>query len=208
MTKTFLSTAFIAGVLLLASCGGSDSKPVGSSAEATQAPSSQSQQAAATAQPTAAAQARAAQSTSGKLDPCALLTKAAAEAAAGAPVKDGQPEDSKNPLGQQLCGYPAANELSVRFVLISVVTDGNLSKELKDRKYSAKKLFTDSREGAPSIPGVGEDAYMQGDRSLHVLQKDVYFSVSVNGGVPPRHTAVTPETLTTMARSVLEQLPR
>jgi len=109
----------------------------------------------------------------------------------------------------KLCGYAAVAERSSRLVQLSVVTDAGMTKELKDRKYTAKQLFTDSRAGATSVAGLGEDAYMGGPNALNVLQKDVSFTVSVTGGATGQGGApVTVESLTALARTVLERLPR
>jgi len=221
MIKYVAASAALLGAALVMACGGSDSKSATSS---TQAPAGQGQsslgqasqgQPAAQGQPSPAATAAAAASgggATGKLDPCALLTKADAEVLAGAPVKDGEAKDSGNPLGQQLCGYAAVSDRSSRLVQISVATDGGMTEAMRKSGYTVKRLYTDTKSGnaaAQPVSGVGEDAFMGGFTGLHVLQKDVYFSISVTGGIiGGTDKPVTTETLSTAARAVLGRLPK
>lgn len=201
MIRPMDAIAVILGALLVVACGGPKG---GQSASTRQAPDVPAQQAAPS---TTAAAGAAVRAMPARLEPCVLLTKSAAAAAAGSPVKDGEARDSGQPLGQQFCAYTAASDTSSRIVQLSVVTDAGFGKELRDRNYTAKQLFTDSRVQAQTVPGVGEDAYMQGPHALHVLQRDVYFSISVTGGAIGRdEPPVTVETLTALARSVLAQL--
>jgi hypothetical protein len=120
------------------------------------------------------------------VDPAVLLTKADAEAILGTPVKD--PEVTTNPMGQKILHYsPAAQATKVRYVQISVNQTAAMPERMTKNGMSAPKLFADSAKllgEVQVLSGFGDKAFWGGSglkagAGLHVLKKDVYFSIDV-----------------------------
>lgn len=214
MSKLAIGAILLGGVVAVA-CGGSGSKDSGSSAQT--APAQQaSSEAQVKSAPAADVKADTktvakAEPAKGKVNPCALVTKAEAEAAIGEPVDDGQVKDGAAPLGQTICWYGASAEISTGFVQISVVQNDAMAPELKKRSYTAKQLFTDTRAaytGAAPLTGIGDDAFL-GRGEVQVLKGDVQMSIMAASKRlgDPTATATT-DALTTLARSAVTRIGR
>jgi hypothetical protein len=153
----------LSGLILLASaCGGSGT------ASAPSAPTTSSEQ---------------------LFDLQTLLTRAEAEAALGEPVGEPELTEASGPLGQARVYYPALDARSARFVQLAVVRDGWVSEPLRARGYGAARLFAETRTGlADGLPvaGVGDEAFW-GTNGLHVLDDDVYLTISVGNTNRPEN---------------------
>jgi hypothetical protein len=115
------------------------------------------------------------QTTKDAIDPCALVTKAEAEEALGAPVGEAEkPKEANIPPSLATCRYVAKSGQHVS-VLTITVRIGSSPSESKSGFESTKEMFT----GAQPVPGIGDDAFWFGDQ-LNVLKGKVYLII---GGV-------------------------
>ncbi len=123
----------------------------------------------------------------GLVDPCALLTKAEAEAALGEQVKEPEFTDTKNPLGQKLCLYSPVSEKAKRFIQLSVVQNEGMGKSLRDQGYNVEQLYEETKNNltdAKPVSGIGDGAFW-GTNGLHVLKGNFYLNISVgNTSIP------------------------
>jgi hypothetical protein len=127
------------------------------------------------------------QSAKGKIDPCALITKAEAEAALGEPVGEPQCDTSASPTGQALCVYSSST--SDRFVQISVTETSAMAETLRVQGESAGTIYRatkDNYEPVTEVPGIGDDAFW-GVPGLHVLKGDVYVCIAVGNTNKPEN---------------------
>ena len=116
---------------------------------------------------------------SGPLDPCGLLSKEEVETLIGEPVKNPEPKDSSNPLGQKLCLYSAVS--SSRLVQISIIRTADMAPGVRGHAQSAPKVYNTTKEmldPVEHVPGIGDDACW-GTLGLHILKGDMYILISV-----------------------------
>jgi hypothetical protein len=153
--------AALSGLILLAACGGDDEEspatPGGTRTPAATASAGQTQTPAATTQPAA-----------GELDPCALLTKAEAEAIVGASL--GEPE--RQTVGPfETCSY---GDDAGSYVQVQVSSDVYTQSTFDDAMQAAAEQV--DIEAMP-VSGLGDKAYwlagilwvQKGDVSLNLL---------------------------------------
>jgi len=170
-----LSFAALSGLILLAACGGDDEStatPGGTRTAAATAAATGTRAPAATASPRATQAATAtAQASTGEIDPCALVTKAEAEAIVGESL--GEPAVT---ITEMLAGclYSAPDFDSVN---VDVLT--------YDSEDDAKSLFQMAIDinDYPEIEGIGDRAYDSrpiGD--ITVLKGKYELSVDVSTG--------------------------
>lgn len=135
------------------------------------------------------------QATAPAPEPCALVSQAESAQALGQAVQAGQQRDTANPLGQKICFYSGAGpELPVRFVQISLVTDGGMKPALRQEGYTASRLFNDSKalvDAPQEVAGLGQAAFYGGGglkagAGLHVLKGGAYLVIQVASGEPGR----------------------
>jgi len=170
-----LSFAALSGLILLAACGGDDEStatPGGTRTAAATAAATGTRTAAATASPRATQAATAtAQASTGEIDPCALVTKAEAEAIVGESLGEPAVTITKMLAG---CLYSTPDFDSVN---VDVLT--------YDSEDDAKSLFQLAIDinDYPEIEGIGDRAYDSrpiGD--ITVLKGKYELSVGVSTG--------------------------
>lgn len=138
-----------------------------------------------------------------KFDPCQLLTAAELEEFAGEKMDAGDAAYVEMPMGQTLCTWGATSETSLSIAQVSVVREQDFADQLKNQKYTAKKLFDDGKAlqaGAEDVPGIGDSAYRTGN-DLTILHEGMVVSVSL--GKKDVQTA----TLVEMAKKAIARLP-
>lgn len=139
------------------------------------------------------AQSQVASSTNSSTDPCALITNPEVQAVQGEEVQETKRSNrTAGALLMSHCFYQLGTvDNSVSFE----VTRGDPAKPdkaaVKDHwkevfhKESTKPVSKKKDPGKPvKVSGIGDEAYWVGDRmvgALYVLQKDVYFRISVGG---------------------------
>jgi hypothetical protein len=127
------------------------------------------------------------QTTKDKIDPCALITRAEAEAALGEPVGEPECDTAVSPTGQALCVYSSTT--SERFVQISVTETGAMAETLRVQGESAATIYRTTRdnfEPVTEVPGIGDDAFWDVP-GLHVLKGDVYLIIAVGNTDDPEN---------------------
>ncbi|MBP7866367.1 MAG: hypothetical protein KA419_10490 [Acidobacteria bacterium] len=143
------------------------------------------------------------------VDPAVLVTKADAEAALGASVKD--PEVVTNPMGQKILTYTAVTEgRQAGQVQVSVNQTVAMPEKMRRNGQSAPKLFDDSASllgEVKPVPNLGEKAFWGGTglragAGLHVLKGEVYFTVGVSLGSEEADFTASEK----LARQALERL--
>ena len=106
------------------------------------------------------------------IDPCALVTKAEAEEALGAPVGEAErPSEANIPPHLSSCRYTARRGAALAILTLMVRT-GYGGSESKTGFESAKQQFP----GAEAVAGIGEDAFFLGNQ-LNILQGNVYLTI-------------------------------
>jgi hypothetical protein len=158
-------------------------------------------------------------------DPCALLTSAEIAAVQGEAVQDSRAHrQAGGGLLRLACFYtlptfsrslslevtvadPAAGDprAARAFWEQRLARQPGSAEEAEERGGAEEEEEEESRPPVP-VPGVGEQAFWVGTPlggTLYVLQRDLFFRLSVGGGVEP---TVQIERLSGLARRVLERL--
>lgn len=138
--------------------------------------------------------------------PWDLFTQEEAEKVLGFEV---EPEIQKiDSTGQRFVYYGAVQEDEKRFIQLSVVRSEDIEESLKEKGYSAKKMFEEAKnalsEDPQPVKGLGDEAFWISDNTdaLHVLVGEVYFTVSTNHGDSSKNLEMTKE----VAQKVLSRL--
>ncbi|KAF1085276.1 hypothetical protein SPSYN_01412 [Sporotomaculum syntrophicum] len=123
-------------------------------------------------------------------DPRELVTKEDAEVALGEPARE--PEYRENQMGGKLCVYYPVKESLGKFIQISVSQDEGFTSELQSQKYTAAKLYMDTKAGldqVQTISGIGDDAFW-GPLGLHILKENVYITIAVGNTNNPENLEI------------------
>jgi hypothetical protein len=115
---------------------------------------------------------------------CDYLSKDEVESVMGVAVGEVE-RQAANPLGQSLCFFDIPAGMKLRFAQVQMVRSAWAS-----HNWNARSLFENNMgylSDKQEISGVGEKAYWGGSgmklgAGLHVLQKDVYFTVDAASG--------------------------
>ena len=183
------SAVLLASGLLSAACGGDDEKsPTGPSPIATTAPATRS--------PASASPATESTKTDAAFNACALISKAEVEAAVGAAVLDGEPEQLAN---LSTCSYkdPASPIFTVAGLSVLVTSSDSDAQEVFDL---AKRNAADVKE----VDGLGDSAYWDGVLgTLQVVQGEYELSVDVASDEGTDQLSAAED----IARTALSRLP-
>lgn len=118
---------------------------------------------------------------------CDYLDKDEVAAVLGLTVGDGEPQPA-NPMGQNSCFFPVEPDLPLRFAQLQMVRSGWAVSA--GSRWTAPALFANNvgfLDAPEQRPGLGEKAYWAGSgiklgAGLHVVFRDIYFTVSVAAG--------------------------
>lgn len=119
--------------------------------------------------------------------PCSLLTRAEAEEIMGEKLKEPEPKDPRNPLGQKICFFPAAAEASFIYLQVSLVQTAAMSPGIKSSGMNAEKIYRQTKENLTDIKeleGIGDEAFW-GSLGLHILAGDAYWVIGVGSSSDP-----------------------
>jgi len=111
-------------------------------------------------------------------DPCALVTKADAEAILGEPLDPAKNETSPV-LGNKSCSYVATSQSSMKMANIYL---GPLSLGSEpDMWNGTKKMWRNTGKEIQPVAGLGKDAFLEPSGILQVLTSKCILVISVNG---------------------------
>jgi hypothetical protein len=159
----------------------------------------------------------------GKIDPCKLLTGDDLKSVQGeAPTQSERSDRSQGGFTVAQCYYLLPTTTNSVVLNVTTAAEGSNSRnprdywkqtfasqdKTKDRDREAKERKGEEEESAKPerVTGLGEDAYWSASRvggALYVLQKDIFFRISVGGAGDAKSKLTKSKTL---ARKVLQRL--
>jgi hypothetical protein len=195
-----LFAVLLVGVFFfVAACNSNKSASSGNASSASQAATGSTASPAATSTAASAANQSANQEQSALPDPCALLTKAEAEAILGEPVRD---PEANSLGGNRICDYKT---VKVHGGVLPYSIHIAITPEKQNVWDAGKKLHTDAKELRPA-PGLGDDAYFLLD-DLQILSKERAININVMKAVDqPNHAKAVEAGEKTVAEKILPRL--
>jgi hypothetical protein len=119
--------------------------------------------------------------------PCSLVIKAEAEEILGETLKEPEPQDSTNTMGQQTCFFFPTSDTSFTYLQVSVVQTSAMPSRMVSSGMNAARIFQQTKDnmtGIKELEGVGDEAFW-GTFGLHIMTGDVYIIISVGSSSDP-----------------------
>lgn len=144
-------------------------------------------------------------------NPCELLTRSEVAVATGLRVRQARrvpdieeiiraEKEGRAARTNTICSYDTPGDIVAITIIVPPVSDRNSAAYLSQREA----YFRQYPGSARHVSGVGEDAWLAGGATLHVLAgKSAYFIVATRMAQPK-----SPEVVAAVARAVIERLHR